>query len=266
MDINQDLEQVSQWPTSNSLVLNPLKSKYMLIGTKLGLVKLRDQHINIKVKGESVECVTEAKNLGLTLDSHLRFETHVAESVRHSLYRLRLLYRIRPYLSEEVRITLCESLVLSRLNYCDVVYGPCLLSRTERLIQRVQNACARFCFSIPPRTHVTPFLNSSNLLKMKARRHLHLATLLFGLTAKQIPGYLYSKLKWASDGSRYPRRACAHLALLTPRHRSVAFRGSFRFAASRCWNDLPPPLRALKTIGTFRSNLKNDLLYRQKCS
>lgn len=263
--INSDLAQVHQWSKSNSLVLNPKKSKYMLFGTKAGLRKLSGVQLDVAVNGECVEYVKEAKSLGLTLDSHLRFENHVADGVRNSFYRLKILYKIRSYISEDVRITLCESLVLSRLNYCDVVYGTCLLGRTEKLIQRVQNACARFCFHIPPRTHVTPFLNSSNLLKMKARRLLHLATLLFGVVSGRIPPYLYSKLKWVQDESLYQKRTCTHV-FVTPRHKSMAFRGSFRFAASRCWNDLPPPIRALKTVTSFKFALKKELLLLQRGS
>lgn len=260
--INGDLARVLQWSESNSLVLNPRKSKYMLLGTKARLEKLVNVPLNIQVGGVDVECVSEARSLGLILDKHLRFESHVAECVRNCFYRLRSLYRIRPYLSEEVRITLCESLILSKLNYCDVVYGSCLLVKTEKLIQRVQNACARFCFRIPPRTHVTPYLNSSNLLKMKARAKLHLAALLFGLINTKVPSYLYQKLKWVQDYSRYAKRDCTHV-FVTPRHKLVAFRGSFRFAASRCWNDLPPPIRASKTLHTFRIRVKKLLLSSQ---
>lgn len=236
----------------------------MLFGTKAGIEKLSNVQFNIHVGGEDVECVMEAKSLGLTLDRHLRFESHVTDCVRNCFYRLKSLYKIRPYLSQEIRIALCESLILSKLNYCDVVYGSCLLARTEKLVQRVQNACARFCFRIPPRTHVTPYLISSNLLRMKARRKLHLATLMFGIIKNKVPPYLFQKLKWVQEYSRFLKRDCTHV-FVTPRHKLVSFRGSFRFAASRCWNDLPPPIRALRSLQTFRATLKNDLLHKQKC-
>lgn len=50
------------------------------------------------------------------------------------LYRLKVLYNIRNLLSEEVRIAVCESLILSRLNYGDLVYGPRLKASTQRLV------------------------------------------------------------------------------------------------------------------------------------
>lgn len=260
--INSDLVQISGWSKCNSLVINPKKSKFLLVGTRQKVQELQNIPIDILVDGVAVEWVSDAKNLGLIMDSHLHFEKHVAESVRNCFYRLKLLYKIRQYISEAVRINLCESLILSKLNYCDVVFGPCLLSRTTKLIQRVQNACARFCFHVPPRSHISPFLNSSNLLKMAARRKLHLAVLLFGVITKKYPKYLYDKFEWARAHSRYPSRACTFV-FATPKHKSMAFRGSFKFAASRCWNDLPPPVRALKTVSVFRKTLKKQLLREQ---
>lgn len=237
----------------------------MLVGTrdKVGKTNSVNNNIKIIVDGVAVDSTADARNLGLCMDRHLRFEKHISECVRNCMYRLKLLYKIRPYLSEDVRIMLCESLILSRLNYSDVVYGPCLLSRTKKLIQRVQNACGRFCFYVPPRSHITPFLNSSNLMKMSARRKLHLSVLLFGVIHSKTPRYLYDKLVWASAKSRYPSRACSYV-FVTPGHKSMAFRGSFRFSASRCWNDLPPPTRALKTVSTFRIHVKRELLALQK--
>lgn len=71
---------------------------------------------------------------------------------------LKVLYKIRSLLFESVRITICELLELSRLNYGNLVYGPRLLHNTSRLIQRVQNACCRFIIDDPPRSHITAFL------------------------------------------------------------------------------------------------------------
>ncbi|KAG6452055.1 hypothetical protein O3G_MSEX007448 [Manduca sexta] len=44
------------------------------------------------------------------------------------------------YINENLRILLTESLVLSQFNYCSTVFGPRLNSKTERIIQRVQNS------------------------------------------------------------------------------------------------------------------------------
>lgn len=152
---------------------------------------------------------------------------------------------------------LCDTLILSKLNYADTVYDNCLLSRTKRVIQRLQNACTRFCFPIPPRSHITPYLNMNKLLNMDGRRTLHFATLLFGICNSKKPTYLHEKMVF------YQRRIRRVPRLICPRHNTAAFRGSFRYAATKCWNNLPPPIWENTTVSSFKSKLKAHLIAQQ---
>jgi hypothetical protein len=256
--LNEDLCRISDWSKNNSLLLNPHKTKYLLIGTKVQTQKIRAD-LDIKLNGRDIERVYEARNLGLVMDSELHFEKHIAKCIQNCFYKLKVLYHIRQYIKEELRVQLVEALVLSRLNYVDTVYGPRLLKKTQKLIQRVQNACARFCFNIPPRAHISPYLNKHSMLKMTHRRKLHLACLLFGIIKHGTPAYLFNKLSLVSRSNARK----ASLRLLTARHASAAFRGSFRYAATRCWNNIPPPLRDLQSVTQFKSRLKLFMLNHQ---
>lgn len=261
--INADLARISTWSEKNCLVLNPNKSKYVVFGSEhqirntiSNLETLTTS--NVAIMGEPIERVVEANNLGLLMDGKLRFENHIQKVVSNCFYRLKVLYNVRDYLSVDLRVNLCESLILSRLNYCDVVYAGCITGRTKKLLQRVQNACIRFCFRVPPRSHITPYLNAAGLLNMPARRRLHLATLLFGIVRSGVPAYLLSRLVWPKSARR-----CKAM-ILVPRHRTAAFRGSFKFAASKCWNDLPPPIQGASSKYTFKRQLKGYLFTLQK--
>ncbi|XP_045450408.1 uncharacterized protein LOC123659200 [Melitaea cinxia] len=150
--LNEDLNRIVLWSKRNSLVLNPNKSKYMICGTKSQILRLK--HTNkILLMDQPIERVWEARNLGLQMDCNLRFENHIIGLVRDCFYRLKNLYNVRDHLGVDLRIRLTESLILSKLNYTDIVYGPRLTAKTQRLVQRIQNACARFCFDIPFREH-----------------------------------------------------------------------------------------------------------------
>lgn len=103
------------------------------------------------IHGEAITGVREAHNLGVTMDSELCFEFFIVEVlVIAFIYHLRVLYRIREHLNKEF---------LFKYNHADRVYGTRLLCKTKVLIQRVQNACLRFCYPILPRSHVLSFLN-----------------------------------------------------------------------------------------------------------
>ncbi|XP_045447535.1 uncharacterized protein LOC123655825 [Melitaea cinxia] len=243
--INSDLERIFDWSKSNALVLNPNKTKYIVLGTRHQVQLVKSKAPSLEINGSRIEGVCEVRNLGLLLDENMRFESHVSNIVRTCFYRLKVLYRIRDSLDEKLRIALCETLVLSKFNYIDVVIGPRLLERTKKSIQRVQNACARYCFYIPRRDHVTSYLNQASILKMKNRRRLHLATMLFGVIKHGVPTYLVDKLEWRRNVNTAHCTRSSQYALSLPMHRTAAFRGSFKYAATKCWNNLPPPLHFL---------------------
>lgn len=261
--INEDLKSILVWSHENALVLNPQKSKFLVLGTKHQRNSVVEQSPRIQINGEDIERVLSARNLGLVIDGDLRFEQHVQLKIRNAFYRLKVLYTIRNFLTEKVRSLLTESLVLSLLNYGDVVYGPRLFAKTERAIQRVQNACVRFCFGIPRRNFITPFLNDKCSLKMSARRKLHLAYLVFKVLDSKTPAYLWAKLTSVKDCHHMFTRGLAQNKLVIPKHRTAGFKGGFKYAASKIWNDLPPPLRSKISRQTFKIKLRKVLLERQ---
>lgn len=255
--INEDLDIIHTWARQNALVLNPNKSKFLVMGTAHQSHSIILNNPILKIDNQRVEMVYIARNLGLTLDSQLRYEEHINSKIRNAFYRLKVLYKIRQFLTEEVRKVLTESLVLSLFNYCDTVYGPRLFVKSERAIQRVQNACARFCFDVPKRAHITPYLNEKNILKMHGRRKLHLACLIQKVVHREIPVYLYEKFKWSGATKQRSARLRYFNSIIGFTHKTVGFRGSFRFAAAKIWNDLPPPLRRKMSNTTFKEKVRS---------
>lgn len=184
------------------------------------------------------------RNLGLYMDEQLRFESHVQQKVASCYAALSSLYKLRPYISCEVRSQLCHSLVLSHLYYCDLVYGPCLLKKSERMIQKVQNSCIRYCYIVKKRDHITPHLVNRKLLNMARCRNLRLACFLHSLFKYESPQYLFNRLDWKRHRPNLRDRGA--LLEVPICNRAMAC-GCFTFAASKLWNDLPPPVRRLKS-------------------
>lgn len=262
--INQDLDSLSKWSMSNSLQINPCKSKYLVLGSRHQREAIVKQSPKIMISGKEIERVMCAKNLGLLMDGDLRYEEHVDSKIKNAFYRLKHLYQFRKYLAEDVRKTLTESIVLSLFNYCDIVYGPRITNYTKKKIQRVQNACTRYCYNIPRRSHITPYLNLREILNMTARRELHLACCVQKIIKSKKPLYLYSKLDWFQDAPGMNTRRRMDSLLKIPKHKSASYRGCFKFASTKIWNDLPPPLRGPVSVHLFKKKFIDKLLDRQK--
>jgi len=109
-----------------------------------------------------------ARNLGVVMDDQLSCNgniTSVALSCRIALSNIR---RIRPFLTREAAQILVQSLVITRLDYCNSLLARLPASAIKPL-QRIQNAEARLVFNLPKVSHVTPLFHNFHWLPVIAR-------------------------------------------------------------------------------------------------
>ncbi len=87
-----------------------------------------------------IERVESAKLLGVHFTQLLDWSKHVRHLLTscYATYTLRKIKNVTPY---NIRKQLVEMLVISKMDYCDIVYDPLPDYQLKRL-QRVQNACA----------------------------------------------------------------------------------------------------------------------------
>ena len=75
---------------------------------------------------------------------------------------LRRINSIRPYLTEEAVKTLIQSVVISRLDYCNCIFVGMPLNSIRKL-QLAHNAAARVVQKPPTRAHMTPIFKATTL-------------------------------------------------------------------------------------------------------
>lgn len=124
-NINLELEKLSSLSRSHCLTINPDKTTAILIGNSSHIVSVQNL-LHISIDGKSIPLKSNVKNLGLVFDSNLRFKYHVNLMLRRSYASLKMIYPNRHILDIGVKKMLCDSIVLSHFNHCDVVYDACL--------------------------------------------------------------------------------------------------------------------------------------------
>lgn len=216
-------------------------------------------NINILLNNNKIELTDEVKNLGLYLDSDLRFRSHITNCIRKAYSSLKLLYNNRDFLNTKLKTILCNSLVLSQFNYCDIIYNPCLDTSDRRRIQVLQNSCLRFIFGISRFQHISHKLIELKWLNMENRRVLHAACFYHKLLTCKSPPYLYNKITYRTDVHHINIRN--RLLLQIPRHKSAQFRRCFSYNITQIINSLPK-IRQLP-LNMFRCQFKNYLLHGQ---
>jgi ribonuclease P/MRP protein subunit RPP40 len=120
-------EAVTKWHLENCLLLNPSKTEVLVTGTRQQVTKFNGATSDspaFQFAGTSVSRSNSICVLGVTIDQHLTFDSHVTKIVQSCNYHIRGLRHIRQLISKDMANTLSCSIVGCRLDYCNaLLYG-----------------------------------------------------------------------------------------------------------------------------------------------
>lgn len=256
--MNTDIKSITLWTHKHGLKLNESKTQTIIIGS----TRLRSQ-INLetvpklKLNNIDLEYSDKVKNLGLTINSSLKWNDAVTTTCNRVFASIHSLKRFALYLPYSVKVMLVKTLVLPIFNYCDIVTNDMTVELSDKL-QRAQNYCIRFIFNLRRDEHITPYLQQLSLLKLEQLRKYHTLTLLHALLQKSSPTYLFENFIFLSQiNSHVTRRG--GLSLSIPPHKTIAFNKSFIVTACRLWNSLPDNIKLLDKRARFGAEVKSWL-------
>lgn len=254
--LKECLRDVHSWMTNSKLKLNPSKTELLLIGTKQQRSNILSK-FPITILDHETDPSASARNLGVVFDCGLKFDKHVTQICKSCYYHIRDLRRIRRHLTPKTAMVIANSLVSSKLDYCNsLLYG--IDDKDDKRLQSVQNSLARVVWRAPKFSHVTPILEDLHWLKIKQRREFKINTITYKTLENNQPVYLRNLLT-ISERSRTTRSTGTKELTRPPAPQSASGSRAFSVVAPRLWNELPPKLRLSKTLMTFRRNLKEHL-------
>jgi len=181
VDLQNDINNVQSWCSTNRLLLNIDKCKFMRFSLSKNIV-----NYNYSISNSYIELLTNFKDLGITFDSKLNFSAHTEMIKNKAMRNLGFIKRtcgsFRDPLS--LKVLFC-ALVRSNLEYCPLIWTN-NTSKQIDAIESVQNNFLRFIsfnFKIyrPPHGSYDTVLSFINLLPLKTRRTLLLSKFLHNL-------------------------------------------------------------------------------------
>src|SRR6218665_2470703 len=144
--ISQTIETLQAWMSSNCLRLNPTKTQLIWFGTRQQLAKIDIGSLAIKYPHFTFS--SSVHDLGVTLDQELTFVRHINLLCRSCYYQLRQVRVVSRSLSPAAVSTLVHAFVVSRLDYCSVIYEGLPTCRVKCL-DRVLRTAARLVGRMP---------------------------------------------------------------------------------------------------------------------
>ena len=148
------LNSVYQWFCHNGMRLNAKKTQMLVLGTHAMLRTLPP--VTLRFCDTVIHDSRVVKNLGVHLDRHLSFETHVDHMTRKCTGILIALSHARHVIPRETLKSIVEALALSIVRYCLSVYGSCGTTQLHR-VQKIVNFCVRVVTGKRRHEHVTSF-------------------------------------------------------------------------------------------------------------
>ena len=251
------IEDIRKWMTDNLLKLNDDKTELLVITS-------RDLScdISLNVGGCDIFPGKEPpRNLGVIFDSSCSLNHHVNKLCKSLNYSIFNIGKIRKYLDKSTAGVLVNSLVTSKLDYCNsLLYGikDCQIDR----LQRCQNNAARVISLTRKYDHITPIMQDLHWLPVRYRIIYKILVLAHKSLYGKGPVYLRNLLAWYTP-ARSLRSSCEYL-LVVPRWSLKSFGARrFEYAAPHLWNEyLPIELRRDTNLDHFKSSLKTCLFER----
>ncbi len=107
----QCLEEVKSWLVQNFLFLNEDKTEVIVFGPNEN-----SQYISPELESLSVFRSSRVRNLGVLVDQHLKFDKYISSVIGSSFYQLRLLSKIKHFLTPKTLEMAVHAFVTSRLD------------------------------------------------------------------------------------------------------------------------------------------------------
>ena len=247
------LADVESWMSDNMLKLNCSKTVVVLFKPK-SQSQIAHQPTTLKVGTKHIKISNQYKTLGVVLDSHMKMEKQVGATTKSAYLHIRRISKVRRQLDRKISEALVNTLVTSRLDYCNSLICS-LPKKTTKRLQCAQNAAARMILHGKRREHVTPLLKELHWLPISYRSQFKILVIAYKIMTNQAPqniSILLNQYRPILNLRSTDQRLLAPPGI--PRNKCGE--RAFKNIAVTLWNNIPLSIRKADSLLSFKSMLK----------
>lgn len=243
--INEDLSTLYRWCIMNKLTINLTKTNYIILKNHQN--KFCFNKNSIVLNNIPITNSNSIKFLGILLDNHLNWTSHVTNILTDLRPIAGLFYRISSFLPTNILLLLYNSFINSKLTYCLESWGSMPQYSTTKIhifqkkLLRIINK-KPFDFPSADLFRKNRILNINQLYKQKILLQAHSS---FHNTSHTRHTY-------------HTRHVSSNLSI--PLFKTSAGQRSTTYQESALWNNLPNNLKSIQSKIMFKKELKHFLL------
>ena len=252
--INQDLDNLSDYFKANKLKLNVDKTKMVCFRKKCK--KYDEKDLEVSLDNTSLQCENHATFLGMTLDSHLTWESHCNNVANKMARSAGVLNRVKNYLPINSMKILYHSLVASHFTYGLEAWGSCQ-SRFSKRVTIIQKKAIRSVTKSHWLSHCEPRLKSLEVLAFDDQYKYQCAGMVFNMLHGAGPD-IYSLAEGQSRNCSQSTRSTT-LKPENLRLNNGSIKG-FSALAPEIWNSLSKEIQESKSKNQLKKLFKKQIL------
>jgi hypothetical protein len=244
--IAKEASMAIKWFQINLMEANPEKFQFTLLGKNVC-----PETESLEFSDVKIECESEVKLLGVTLDYKLSFNTHTNNLASKAGAQLSALTRIKRYLDEGCKITLTKTFITSHFRYCPVVWHFCGQGNTEKL-ENIQKRSLSLALN-QPNNDYGALLKKANLTTLELTRQKCILIEVYKSVNNLNPNYL-NNLFQKVNISHFTRNSVNGLCIPTTKTVSYGSHSVKHFGAI-LWNNLPSDIQTAENLNIFKERL-----------
>lgn len=250
--INSALSHLNHWLISNKIRVNTDKTNFIVFSNR-GKVCLS----NVKIGSGVISQTDCSKFLGVHLDQHLKFDSHIKHISVKMSKSIGVLYRIKSFLPLNILRSLYYALVHPHLFYAVEAWcgGPQYLTGGVLVLQKKAIRCI---FDLPYNEHTADYFKLSNVLRVDKlylfNVAVHMHKTIHNNYNPDLFASLHSHFEIHNRGTRNKN------SLVLPRCNSSLSQKSILYVGVKTWNSIPDEIRCIVSLNLFRVKYRKYLL------
>ena len=185
LNIQNELNKITVWLKLNKLSLNIEKTKAMVFHSPQRIVDPPE----LKIENTIIEYVHEFNFLGLIIDKHLSWKSHI-NYISGKISKTNAIFsKLRHILPKQILVTLYKTLVLPHFNYGNLLWGSLCNN-----LNKLQKKSIRLINSSKYNAHTEPIFKELSLLKIADLCTVHELKFCFKLQNGLLPDGLFDDM------------------------------------------------------------------------
>ena len=243
--LESDTISVIIWFENNFMKLNQDKCHF-LIATNT------NEHLWIKVGNEMIWESPEEKLLGLTIDKHLNFNSHVKNICKKASQKMYALARVAKFLTFHRKRVLLKAFIESQFSYCPLIWMFCS-RKMNRKINYIHERALRLVYD-DYESSFDELLSKDNTVSIHHRNIQYVAIEMYKITHNLCPPFMNELVV---EQKKFAGRSGINFR--KPKVYTV-YNGdnSFRNFGPRVWDEmLPKKYKSCRSLEEFKTLIKS---------